>query len=142
VLFRSSRAGPLKTIAKAFERHRVLIVHGASGQGKSALAYRYLHDYVPDGWRFQVLTVTDRRHALSITRALIGHLNQFEAPVHVYLDVTFRDRDWPVLVQMLAEHPLARILVTIREEDWRRASISVADVPFADFELVFDYTDA
>jgi hypothetical protein len=137
-----ARVAPLERIEQAFKTHRVLIVHGASGQGKSTLAYRYLHDYVPDGWRFQVLAVADRRHALSIARALAGHLSQFDAPTYVYIDVSFRDRDWPALVRALAQQPLVRVLVTVREEDWRRASISGADVPFDDFELALDKTEA
>ncbi len=56
----------LTEIARKFEDARVVIVHGASGQGKTTLAYRYLHEYVPDHWRFRIQRVENRQHAVSI----------------------------------------------------------------------------
>src|SRR5262249_15761729 len=44
------RDAPLKAIDDAFQTCRLVVVHGASGQGKTALAYRYLRDFVPEGW--------------------------------------------------------------------------------------------
>jgi flagellar biosynthesis GTPase FlhF len=46
------RSQKLQEIAKKFEenreKNRVVIIHGASGQGKTTLAFRYLHEFFPD----------------------------------------------------------------------------------------------
>jgi len=121
----------------------VVIIHGASGQGKSTLAYRYLHDFIPDQWRFSIRLIESRQHALRIARALIGHANAVDAPMVIYIDVSPRDKDWPDLVREL--NSLSRnlnILVSIREEDWRKASIVGADFLFETISLTFDEVEA
>ena len=132
----------LQEIADKFETTRVVIIHGASGQGKTTLAYRYLHEFFPNHWRFKVQLVEDREHALSIATALIGQATAIGIPLAVYIDVSPNDRDWPELVKRLATHQNIRVLVTIREEDWRRASVSGAEFPFAGIELSFEKSEA
>ena len=109
---------------------RTVIVHGASGQGKSTLAYRYLHDFVPETWRFAVHAVESRTHALQVATALSGHLRTVNAPMYVHVDVTPRDLDWPELVRALVQHENVRVLVTIREEDFARLAMSGAELRF------------
>ncbi|NMO22034.1 hypothetical protein HPC49_35590 [Pyxidicoccus fallax] len=136
------RPGLLAMLKAAFDSSRVVVVRGASGQGKSTLAYRFLHDHVPAASRFEVRLVQDRRHALNIARALLGHLSNIGAVSYIYIDVTPGDTAWTDLVQSLSGHPSARILVTIREEDWLRASISGADLLFEEVKLQFEENEA
>jgi hypothetical protein len=125
------RPGKLSEIHNAYESGaRSVIVHGASGQGKSTLAYRYLHDFVPDAWRFSVQVVESRAHALQVAAALSGHLRTINAPMYVYVDVTPRDLDWPELVRALVQHENVRVLVTIREEDFARLGPAGAELRF------------
>ena len=129
-------------IHQAFRENNVVILHAASGQGKSTLAYRYLHDIYSDKWRFSVERVQDVEHALSIALALSGFASAVEVPIAVYLDVNPRDTEWPELVRQLADQPFLEILVTIREEDYRRANISGADFNFVEVGLDFDRSEA
>jgi hypothetical protein len=136
------RAAKLEKMAEAFESARVVIVHGASGQGKTTLAFRYLREYFPSQWRFQVKLIENKQHALSIATALVGHADAIDIPVAVYLDVSASDRDWPDLVKQLAVHRNIRVLVTIREEDFNRASITGATLPFSAVNLTFEESEA
>lgn len=136
------RTNLLSEIHRCFTETDVAIVHGASGQGKTSLAYRYVHDEYPDTWRFSVELVQDRRHALQIARALAGHANAVQAPMIIYVDVSPRDTDWPELVKRLSRHPYLRILVTIREEDFQRANVSGAEFEYTSVELTFDEAEA
>ena len=120
------REQKMAEIAEGFSRENVVIVHAASGQGKTTLAYRYLHEAYPSQWRFSIQLVENRQHALRIATALAGHANAVQAPMVVFIDVSPRDADWPELVKQLANHPYLQILVAIREEDFRRANISNA----------------
>lgn len=132
----------IQEIENAFSRSNTVIVRGASGQGKSTLAYRYLHDNVPETWRFEVRTLQDQRQALSVARALLGHLSAVGSVAYIYLDVLPGDTTWTTVVQDLQAHPNARLLVTIREEDWVRTAVGRVWNRPAEVELNFGVTEA
>jgi hypothetical protein len=111
-------------IESGFANKNVVIVHAASGQGKTTLAYRFIHDTFPNNWRVTVVAVENLQHALSIATALSGHANAIKAPMAVYIDVSPRDANWVDLVGQLSKRPFLKVLVTIREEDFRRANIA------------------
>jgi hypothetical protein len=136
------RPARLGEIAAELETNRVVIVHGASGQGKTTLAYRFLHNYFPQMWRFQVKAVANRQHALSVAAALSSQADAMGVPIAVYLDVAPTDTDWPELVRQLSAHRSIRLLVTVREEDLRRATVSGADFEPAMVSLHFDQNEA
>ena len=138
------RSDRLSEIEQKFESSNVVIVHGASGQGKSTLAFRYLHENASSDWRFYVdLRLTDdKRQVLRVANALSGHAKAIGRPCIVYIDVSPSDRDWPELVRALSGLPELRILVTIREEDWRRATGYRARFVSEELELSFDREEA
>ncbi len=117
------REQKLAEIEAGFANKNVVIVHAASGQGKTTLAFRFLHDKFPNKWRVSVIAIEDLQHALSIATALSGHANAVHAPMAVYIDVSPRDVNWVDLVSQLSKRPFLKVLVTIREEDFRRANI-------------------
>jgi hypothetical protein len=136
------RTQQLSEIAAKFRKTRVVIVHAASGQGKTTLSYRYLHEYFPESWCFQVRSVFDREHALRIALALKAHADALDVPLAIYLDVSSQDRNWPELVRSLSEHRNLQVLVSIREEDWKRAGILVMGFEFETVELSFERNEA
>lgn len=136
------RPKKIHKIAEKFESSKVVIIHGASGQGKTTLAYRFLREFYPEFWRFQVQLVENRQHALSVAKALVSHADAIGVPMIVFVDVSPKDVDWPELVKQLADHRTIRVLVTIREEDFRRANISGVEFRFSDIELNFDLSEA
>jgi hypothetical protein len=136
------RPDKLNEIAQKFRERRVVIVHGASGQGKTTLAYRYLHDCVPHHRRFQVQVVEGRQHATNLANALIAQANESDSVISVYVDVAPNDVGWEELVKQLSHHLTIQTLVTIREEDFRRASISGTELQFAPVELAFNRSEA
>lgn len=135
------RPSQVQAIADGFDEANICIVHGASGQGKSTLAYRFLHDHYPEHCRYQVQIIENRQHALSAAIALSGHANALQVPMIVYLDVSPRDHDWFDLVAQLVRHPYTQVLVTIREEDFRRANIP-SQIDFEDVDLEFSKEEA
>lgn len=126
-----SRTEQIGKIEQAFLKgNRTVIVHGASGQGKTTLAYRYLHDFVPEDWRFQISFIDSRSHAESIASAIADHLSVFKADLYLYIDVSPRDLDWTALVKTLLDKPNIKILVTIREEDLARQNMPNVELGF------------
>ncbi len=136
------RISKLNEISQQFRDKQVVIVHGASGQGKTTIAYRYLHDFFPEQWRFQVKLVENRQHAVNIATALSGQAKVLGIPIVVYIDVSPNDIGWVELVKQLSTEKNIQILVTVREEDFRRASISGAEIQFAEIELKFERLEA
>ena len=136
------RVQKLSAISAAFHKHRIVIVHAASGQGKTTLAYRYLRDFFPSQWRFRVMSMESREHVLRAAFAIAKHADAIGIPIAVYVDVAPRNTEWLELVRQLAGHPNVQVLVTIREEDWRRTNVSNAEVPFVGVELDFDRSEA
>jgi hypothetical protein len=136
------RPNKLQEIDDHFHNANVVVIHGASGQGKSTLAYRYAHNFFPENWQFAIRLVEDRKHSLSIARALIEHVNVVNAPMLIYLDVLPRETHWLDLVREIAPHNNLHLLITVREEDWRRASLSGAEIQFKTIELALDESEA
>jgi len=136
------RPNKLSEINQKFKENQIVIVHGASGQGKTTLAYRYLHDFFREHQRFQIPVVEGRQHALGIANALTEQANAIKMPVAVYLDVAPNDVGWDELLKQLSSHRNIQTLVTIREEDFRRTSISGAELQFSEVDLRFTRPEA
>jgi len=134
----------LNAIEQAFASDvRTVVIHGASGQGKTTLALRYLHDYVPETWRYSIRYLQDKAHVASVANALAGHLRVVDAPLYLHIDVSPRDHEWPELVKNLLDEKNIRILITIREEDLARNATSDAELGFPKtIALDFDENEA
>ena len=132
----------LGSIATGFKDTNVVIVHGASGQGKSTLAYRYLHDCCPSTTCYEIRDLSTPIRALEIAAALRGYGSGLPVPLTFYVDVSHADTGLPEFLKQTAKLANIRVLVTIREEDWRLVSLSNADLQFTDFELSFNRREA
>jgi hypothetical protein len=132
----------LTRLHSCFSKSQVVVVHSASGQGKTTLAYRYAKQFAPSAFRFEVLSHADVRHARRAALAIIGHAEAVEVPTFIYVDVRPGDLHWIEFVRQLFSVNGLQILVTIREEDWARASISASDFIFTELTLSFDEHDA
>ncbi|OHB32750.1 MAG: hypothetical protein A2X79_02005 [Desulfuromonadaceae bacterium GWB2_53_15] len=134
----------LNAIEQAFasDAHTV-IIHGASGQGKTTLALRFLHDYVPEHWRYSIRYMQDKNQIARVANALAGQLRVVNAPLYLHLDVSPRDHEWPELVKNLLDEKNIRILITIREEDLARNTVSDTELDFPKtIPLVFNESEA
>ncbi|CAK8716213.1 hypothetical protein GMJAKD_05365 [Candidatus Electrothrix aarhusensis] len=128
----------LNAIQEGFKKTNIVIVHGASGQGKSALAYRYLHDYCPASSRYEIRDLSTSKRALEIAAALAG----YGIPITFYVDANHNDKGLSEFLQRISEQKHISCIVTIREEDWRLTGITSADITFTDVELVFNREEA
>jgi hypothetical protein len=135
------RPEKLDQLYAAFAERSAVVLHAASGQGKTTLAFRYLHDAVPENSRYLVRLVENRVHGQQIAAAVEGYADALEVPVTVFVDVSPNDDGWPELVERLARHPRIRVLVAVREEDWRRATFGDTDA-IREVDLAFDRSEA
>lgn len=136
------RAEKLQEIHRLLTERNVLFVHGVSGQGKSTLLYRYLYDYYPDTWRFQIKSIEGRNDALKSAHALAEHAKALSVPIIVFLDISANDSGWEEVIKSLSVDQNIQILVAIREEDWKQARVTGVEFLFHEIELKFDETEA
>lgn len=121
-------------IEQAFTRSRIVLVRGASGQGKSTACYRYLYD---KGlfWSFSVSSVMDEKDANEIAACLRGLSEETNEPVYAYIDGA-AGRGWSCLANEINKRsPNVRLLVSIREED-------LNDSPAAEWDFSCSYVYA
>ncbi len=128
----------LKTIEMGFGQSNLFIIHGASGQGKSALAYRYLYDYCPTGACYEIRGLDTSKRALEVATALAG----YQVPLMFFIDATHRNKGLPVFLKRISELEHINCLIAIREEDWRMTGLTSSDIQFSELELDFNQEEA
>jgi len=99
-----------------------VILHAASGQGKSTLGFRYMHEYCPAPWRFYIKLVATRDQAIRIANALAFHAKQLGISANIFLDVDPNDTGWSELVRELSKTDRVKLLVAVREDDFQKAA--------------------
>ncbi|HWO22930.1 MAG TPA: hypothetical protein VNO30_29420 [Kofleriaceae bacterium] len=132
----------IEELDNSFRESQTVIVHGASGQGKSTLALRYMEDHAPAAARFSVRNVRNDEQALRITHALSAHVDALGMSIFVHIDVARSDEAWAPLLEELSRDRSIRTLVTLREEDWRRSGDLLTRVDFRSLSLSFDEDEA
>jgi hypothetical protein len=121
----------------------ITIVKGASGQGKSSLAYRYLIDNYPEEYVFVVEKVIDEQQAIDIVAALNGLAAAKSKDIIVYMDVAPYDKQWIWIVEQVDRRGIdLNLLITIREEDFNRSNFEVNRIYAKIIELSFDKQEA
>jgi len=121
----------------------IAIVKGASGQGKSSLAYRYLIDNYPEEYVFLVEKVTEEQQAIDIVAALNGLAAVKSKDIIVYMDVAPYDKQWIWIAEEIDKRGIdLNLLITIREEDFNRSDFDVNRINAKILELSFDKQEA
>ncbi len=118
-----------------------MVLRGASGQGKSTLAFRICFDLAPSDWRFLINSrhIESNSHAARVAFAIGEFSRALESSLLIVVEASPGDVSWTVLVDELHRHQAGKVIVTVREEDWRRRrpNSTCAEVAFD-----FDKTEA
>ena len=132
----------LKKIQFAIEKNGVAVIKGVSGQGKSALCYRYLLDTYPEGCVFCVRTIATETQAQNLVAALDG-LGKHNKNLIIYIDVQPGEILWAFLIQELQTRGLEiPVLVSIRDEDYNATPLNGKAIKFDVVELVLSKEEA
>ncbi|MDA9472013.1 hypothetical protein [Enterococcus sp. 5H] len=129
-------------IEKSFQNEKIVVIKGASGQGKSSLSYRYLYNYYSEKDIFCIQSVTNEEQAQNIAIALDG-LAKEHSDIIVYYDISPQDTNWTWICEKLHEYGSGfRLLLSIREEDYRRANIDNSKTPIEYIDLRLSVKEA
>lgn len=131
----------IEEIDKRFERNNIVLIKGASGQGKSSLAYRYFIDNYPELSVMCIQKVMSEEQAIDILSILRG-LND-RKDIAVYFDVEPYDVHWLWVCEKAIELGVdIKILITIREEDFQRSEVDYSKHQFEEISLEFSRNEA
>ncbi len=112
----------LKRIDKAINSSKICILRSSSGQGKSALLYRYAFEQWPANNTF-ILRVAELPEHVELIRNYLRFRAKLGLPILLLIDNTgWRTRLWSFVAQECAALGV-RVLVTIRNEDWHRFAL-------------------
>jgi len=136
------RGDKLNLIKDKFNDSNIVFVHGASGQGKSTLAYRFLKEYCASTTVFELKHLPENITSIyDVVNSLEGISKGIKFPITIYIDVEPGNKEWINILSELASKKNFNFLVTIREEDWN--SIEVGDkFSFSEIELTFEAKEA
>ncbi len=129
-------------ITSGFDVSDFVIVHGASGQGKSTACYRHLYSTYPSATMYQIIPIKDEKGMLEIVSTVRGMVKSSGFNLVFYIDVSSNDENWTQLGAQLSRVEGVKVLASIREEDWKRSVIKNHIVKFYDVELNFDEKEA
>jgi hypothetical protein len=130
-------------IESYFDENQIVIIRGASGQGKSSLAYRYLIDTFPESNVICVEQIETSTQAANIVAAANNLSIARENNFILYIDVKPYQTGWLWILQQLQKTgQKIKLLITIREEDYRRAIVDKSSTSFEEIKLSFDRLEA
>jgi hypothetical protein len=117
------------------------LIRGASGQGKSTLAYRLLLDNFPEKDIFCVAKILNEENVIEICAALKGLSKNRDGEIVTYIDVAPYDTHWLWLCQELYKHESnIKLLITIREDDFCRAPMDYNKISLYELELSLNWS--
>jgi len=115
------RQEKLQVIKGRFDQDNLTILTGASGQGKTTLALRFLKDYLAKSPLYQIVQIESKAHANILIKVIGAIANSFGSPICLFVDVEPGNVFWVEFLKNLHPHPHVKILIAIREEDWNRS---------------------
>jgi len=141
----------LNAIATSMKETNIVIVKGVSGQGKTAICYRYLIENHPEELVFCVRHIASEQQAENLVAALSGIAKHTQKLV-VYIDVNPGETKWGLLMQEMSMRKInIPLLISIREEDFNLTPINgsmfayqLIEVQLTESEakLIYDHSTA
>lgn len=137
------RSDWMDKIAVNLESKDIVLLKGASGQGKSTLAYRYLIDNYVEDCVFVIERVRSAEHAADLIAAIAGLTLSKKDNFIVYLDVTPYDTEWVWIIDEVNKRGISlKMIITTREEDFNRSAHILKLKNVNVISLIFSKTEA
>lgn len=132
----------LETIDDKLKENNTIILKGASGQGKTALLYSYVHNYVNDWLSFELNIQQDPITTQQSIQAIASISKKLEVPTVFIINVNPNSTDWLQIIKESAHLNHIRFLVAIRNEDWYRASAIGVEFEHKEIDLSLSKEEA
>lgn len=137
-----NREKHLETINDDLKKHNIIILKGASGQGKTALLYGYVHNYANDWLSYELNIQQDPVTTQQSIQAIASISKKLEVPTIFVINVNPNSTDWLQIIKESAHLNHIRFLVAIRNEDWYRASAVGVEFEHKEIDLSLSKEEA
>lgn len=127
----------LNEINTKFIDNNIVIIRGSSGQGKTTIAYRYLMDNYREENIVCICNLRNHTQVAEITKLIMSSHKFYD--LIFYIDVSSENTEWVSLCEQFNILGIkSKLLVTVREEDYNRSTIS--DNIFIYKEICLDFS--
>lgn len=117
-----SRTVYLERLKSDIKTNNTIIIKGASGQGKTALAYSYVSKYANDHLAFELNIQQDPINTQKSILAIASITDKLGLPAIFIINVSPNTTDWLKVVRETYHLKHIKFLIAIRNEDWYRAT--------------------
>ncbi|MET3129570.1 hypothetical protein ABID42_004696 [Arcicella rosea] len=132
----------IEIINDDLKEYNTIILKGASGQGKTALLYSYVHNYVNDWLSYELNIQQDPITTQQSIQAIASISKKLEVPTVFVINVNPNSTDWLQIIKESAHLNHIRFLVAIRNEDWYRASAIGVEFEHKEIDLSLSKEEA
>lgn len=129
------RGNYLNQIVSCYSHTNVIIVKGSSGQGKSTLAYRYAYLHSPQNLVYELNIQEDPINSQKAIQAIVSITKHLSIPILFIIHVKPNSTEWLKIVKEFAHYTFVRFLITIRHEDWYKATAIGVDFLHKEVEI-------
>ncbi len=129
------RGEALQQLTAAFYASNIVVLHGASGQGKSSLAYRYIQDQRSSQLVYELILQDDYTITSQVIRSVQSISRGLNMAVLFLINVMPATVHWVRIVREFAAAANINFLITVREDDWHRSIVAGIEFSHADVEL-------
>lgn len=137
-----SRETYLEQINIGLATHNVAIIKGASGQGKTALIYKYVYRYLHNQLAFEIKVQTDPIISQKSIKAIASISKSLEIPVAFVINVQPNNTEWLKIVKETAHLKHIKFLIAVRNEDWYRATATGVEFEHIEIDLKLSKEEA
>lgn len=130
-----NREKHLKKIDEELQANNAVMVKGASGQGKTALLYSYVHKYINHWLSFELNIQQDPVITQKSIQAIASICEKLDIPTVFIINVTPNTTEWVKIIKESSHLKNIKFLVAIRNEDWYRASAVGIEFEYKEIDL-------
>jgi len=137
-----NREKQLEKINDELKENNTIILKGASGQGKTALLYSYVHQYTNDWLSFELNIQQDPITTQKSIQAIASISKKLDIPTVFVINVNPNTTEWLQIVKESAHLKYIKFLIAIRNEDWYRAAAIGVEFEHKEIDLSLSKEEA
>jgi len=137
-----NREKQLKKINDELKENNAIILKGASGQGKTALLYSYVHQYTNDWLSFELNIQQEPITTQKSIQAIASISKKLDIPTVFVINVNLNTTEWLQIVKESAHFNHIKFLIAIRNEDWYRAAAIGVEFEHKEIDLSLSKEEA
>lgn len=130
-----NREKNLEKINEELQTNNAVMIKGASGQGKTALLYSYVHKYINHWLSFELNIQEDPIVTQQSIQAIASISRKLDIPTVFVINVTPNTTEWVKIIKESSHLKHIKFLVAVRNEDWYRASAIGIDFEYKEIDL-------